>query len=114
MLREKVAGDVFRGAGLAGSQTAFYRVYIDHGAGPIYFGVYTMTEDVEDTLLDSYFDDDDGNLYKPDGDAATFALGTYNEEEFEKKNNEDEADFSDVSNLLSILHDVSRTTDASS
>jgi len=112
MLREKVAGDVFRNAGLAASRTAFYTVYVDYGNGPTYFGVYTMVEDVEDTLLDDYFDDNDGNLYKPDGDAASFASGTYDEDEYVKKNNEDEADFSDVSSLLSILHDNSRTTDA--
>ncbi|MGB5463153.1 MAG: CotH kinase family protein, partial [Aureibaculum sp.] len=111
-LREKVAGDVFRNAGLASSHTAFYTVYVDHGDGPIYFGLYTMVEDVEDTLLDSYFSDDDGNLYKPDGDAASFAAGSYDEDEFVKKNNEDEADFSDVSSLLSILNDGSRTSDA--
>ncbi len=112
MMREKVAGDVFRNAGLAGSHTAFYTLYVDHGDGPEYFGVYTMVEDVENTLLDDYFGDDDGNLYKPDGDAASFASGSYDEDEFVKKNNEDEADFSDVASLLSILHDDSRTTDA--
>ncbi|WP_323787989.1 CotH kinase family protein [Psychroserpens sp.] len=112
MLREKVAGDVFRNAGLPGSHTAFYTVYVDHGDGPIYFGVYTMVEDIEDTVLDDYFSDDDGNLYKPDGDAASFSSGTYDEDEYVKKTNEDEADFSDVSSLLSILHDDSRTTDA--
>jgi len=112
MLREKVAGDVFRNAGLAGSHTAFYTVYVDYGDGPIYFGVYTMVEDVEDTVLGSHFSDDDGNLYKPDGDAASFAEGTYDEDEFVKKNNEDEADFSDVQSLFTMLHDDSRTTDA--
>ena len=112
MLREKVAGDVFRNAGLAGSHTAFYTVYVDHGDGPQYFGLYTMVEDVEDTVLDANFSDDDGNLYKPDGDAASFAAGTYDEDEFVKKNNEDEADFTDVASLLSILHDDSRTTNA--
>ncbi len=112
MLREKVAGDVFRNAGLAGSHTAFYTVYVDHGNGPEYFGLYTMVEDVEDTVLDSHFSDDNGNLYKPDGDAASFASGSYDEDEYVKKTNEDEADFSDVSSLLSILHDATRTTDA--
>ena len=112
MMREKVAGDVFRNAGLAGSHTAFYTLYVDHGNGPEYFGVYTMVEDVEDTVLDENFSDDDGNLYKPDGDAASFALGTYDEDEYVKKTNEDEADFTDVASLLSILHDVTRTTDA--
>ena len=112
MLREKVAGDVFRNAGLASSRTAFYTLYVDYGEGPTYFGVYTMVEDVENTLLDDHFGNDDGNLYKPDGDAASFAAGTYDEDEFVKKNNEDEADFSDVANLLSVLNDDSRTTDA--
>ena len=112
MLREKVAGDVFRNAGLVGSHTAFYTLYVDHGDGPQYFGVYTMVEEVDDTVLDEQFSDDDGNLYKPDGDAASFAAGTYDEDEYVKKNNEDEADFSDVASLLAILKDETRTTDA--
>lgn len=111
MMREKVAGDVFRNAGLAGSHTAFYTLYVDHGEGTKYFGVYTMVEDVEDTVLDTHFSDDDGNLYKPDGDAGSFADGSYDEDEYVKKNNEDETDFSDVSSLLSILHADTRTTD---
>ncbi|MCI2227831.1 CotH kinase family protein [Polaribacter sp. MSW13] len=111
MLREKVATDVFRNAGLAASHTAFYTVYVDHGNGPEYFGVYTLVEEVDDTVIDTQFSDDDGNLYKPDGDAASFASGTYNEDEYVKKTNEDEADFSDVSDLYSILHNATRTTD---
>ncbi|ARV05328.1 spore coat protein [Polaribacter sp. SA4-10] len=112
MLREKVATDVFRNAGLAASHTAFYTVYVDHGNGPIYFGLYTLVEEVDDTVIDTQFTSDDGNLYKPDGDAASFANGTFDEDEYVKKTNEDEADFSDVSSLLSILHDGSRTSDA--
>ena len=112
MLREKVATDVFRNAGLVASHTAFYTVYVDHGDGPQYFGLYTMVEEVDDTVLDDQFSDDDGNLYKPDGDAASFAAGSYDEDEYVKKNNEDEADFSDVKNLLDILNDGSRTSDA--
>ncbi|WP_308993040.1 CotH kinase family protein [Mariniflexile litorale] len=112
MLREKVAMDVFRNSGLVGSHTAFYTVYVDHGDGSQYFGVYTLVEEVDDTVVDTQFSSDDGNLYKPDGDAASFANGTYDEDEYVKKNNEDEADFSDVESLLSILHDDSRTTDA--
>lgn len=114
MLREKVATDVFRNAGMVASHTAYYTVYVDHGDGPIYFGLYTLTEEVDDTVIDTQFEDNDGNLYKPDGDAASFAIGTYDEDEYEKKSNEDEGDFSDVSALLAILHDDIRTTDATS
>ncbi len=112
MLREKVATDVFRNAGLVASHTAFYTVYVDHGDGPQYFGVYTLVEEVDDTVLDEQFSDDDGNLYKPDGAAASFAAGTFDEDEYVKKTNEDEADFSDVTRLFEILHEETRTTDA--
>lgn len=112
MLREKVAADVFRNAGLVGSHTAFYTLYVDYGEGPLYFGLYTLVEEVDDTVIDTQFSDNDGNLYKPDGDAASFAEGTYNEDEYVKKTNEDEADFSDVESLLAILHSDSRTTDS--
>ena len=114
MLREKVAANVFREAGLAVSNTAFYTLYVDHGNGPQYFGVYTLVEEVDDTVIDTQFDDNDGNLYKPDGNAASFALGSFNEEEYEKKTNEDDADFTDVESLLNILHDGSRITDVES
>ena len=112
MLREKVAGDVFRDAGLVASHTAFYTLYVDYGEGPQYFGVYTLVEEVDDTVIETQFADDNGNLYKPDGDAATFAEGSYDEDEYVKKTNEDEADFSDVENLIMTLHDDIRTSDA--
>ena len=111
MLREKVATDVFRNAGLVASHTAFYTIYVDYGDGPQYFGVYTMVEEVDDTVLDEQFSSDDGNLYKPDGDAASFEAGTYSESEYVKKTNEDEADYTDVASLLAILNDEIRTTD---
>ncbi len=111
MLREKAAGDVFRNAGLAAPHTAFYTVYVDHGDGPEYFGLYTLVEEVDDTVIETQFSDDNGNLYKPDGDGASFALGTFDEDEFEKKTNEDEADWSDIQNLFSVLHDDTRTSD---
>ncbi|GAA3650580.1 CotH kinase family protein [Flavivirga jejuensis] len=111
MLREKVAADIFKNAGLAMSHTSFYTVYVDHGDGPIYFGLYTLVEEVDDTVIDTQFSSDDGNLYKPDGDAASFASGTFDEDEYVKKTNEDEADFSDVESLLSIINDGTRTTD---
>lgn len=110
-MREKVAGDVFRNAGLAGAHTAFYAVYVDHGDGPTYFGLYTMVEEISDTVIDDQFSSDEGNLYEPDGDGASFANGTYDTDEIAKENNEDEADFSDVRALYEILHDGTRTSD---
>lgn len=111
LIREKVGGDLFRNAGMVGPHTAFYTVYVDHGNGPIYFGLYTMVEEVDDTVLDTQFADGSGNLYKPDGDAASFANGTYDEDELVKNTNESDADWSDIRNLYDVLHDDSRMND---
>lgn len=107
LMREKVAADVFKNAGLAVSHTAFYTLYIDYGNGPEYFGLYTLVEEVDGTVLDTQFTNDDGNLYKPEDDGATFALGSFNQENFEKKTNEDDEDWSDILALFDALHDDS-------
>ncbi|MBU0721180.1 CotH kinase family protein [bacterium] len=112
LVREKVAADVFRSAGLAVSNTAFYTVYIDHGNGAEYFGLYTLVEEIDDTLIDTQFISGDGNLYKPEEGSATFIEGTFSSDDFEKKTNEDDADYSDIEALFAALHDITRTTDA--
>lgn len=110
-LREKVASDVFAKAGVAVSHTAFYTLYVDHGNGPEYFGLYTLVEEVDGEVLDTQFSSDDGNLYKPEDGGANFIEGAFSEENFEKKSNEDDADWSDIQALFSALHDETATTD---
>jgi spore coat protein H len=101
LLRDKIAADVFREAGVPAAMGAFVRVYVDHGEGPIYFGLYTMIEDPSDELLGIQFGDDSGNLYKPDGEGASWQ--TFIESDFEKKTNED-SDWSDVISAIDALH----------
>lgn len=103
-VREKVSADVFRDAGLAVSHTAFYALYIDHGNGAEYFGLYTLVEEVDGSVLDTQFSDDDGNLYKPEDGSANFVEGTFNADDFEKKTNEDDEDWSDIESLFTALH----------
>ncbi len=113
-LREKVAADVFADAGLEVSHTAFYTLFIDSGEGPVYFGLYTLVEEVDDTVIETQFASDEGNLYKPENYGASFEAGSFNEAGFEKKSNEDEADWSDIQALFEVLHDDYRITDPSS
>lgn len=111
LVREKVAADIFREGGIAAPQTAFYRIYIDHGDGAQYFGLYTLVEVVFDKMLETQFGSGAGNCYKPDGDAATFAQGSFNIDELEKKTNELSADWSDVESLYNIINSSTRTSD---
>ncbi|GJM25063.1 MAG: hypothetical protein DHS20C16_14780 [Phycisphaerae bacterium] len=110
-LREKVASDVFAAAGVPISHTAFYTLYVDHGNGPEYFGLYTLVEEVDGEVLDTQFSSDDGNLYKPEGVGASFVDGSFDEEYFEKKTNEDEEDWTDILALFAALHDDTASTD---
>lgn len=112
-MRDKVASKVFENAGLAVSHTAFYTLYIDHGDGPEYFGLYTLVEEVDNTVIKTQFSDDDGNLYKPEGTGASFVNGTFNETDFEKKTNEDEVDWSDINALFAALHGETKSSDPS-
>jgi len=111
VLREKIAADIFREAGVPSAQTAFYAVSIDYGEGPVYFGLYTAVEVIDDTLIETQFSDDSGNVYKPEGAGATFAAGSFSEASFDKETNQDEDDYSDILALLDILHDESRLSD---
>lgn len=111
LMREKVGADLFREFGLASANTAFCVVYVDNGSGSQYYGVYTLVEEVDDTVIETQFTDGSGNLYKPDGDAASFAQNTYDEGEMEKKTNEEESDYSDVRSLYDIINSSDRTSD---
>ncbi|MEQ9442125.1 MAG: CotH kinase family protein [Cyclobacteriaceae bacterium] len=105
LIREKVAADIFRMAGIPAAQTAFYKVYINYGDGLKYCGVYTMVEVIDDSMVASQFGAKEGNIYKPESTFQQFA-----EEDFEKKNNETENDYSDVQAAIDALHAAERTT----
>lgn len=113
-LREKVAADIFRESGVPAAQTAFYQVYLDYGEGSTYLGLYTMVEIVDDTLIETQFDDDSGNVYKPSGAGATFAANAFSEASFDKETNQDEADYSDILALYQALHAETRTSNPES
>lgn len=109
LIREKVTSDIFRMAGIPSAQTAFYKIFIDFGEGLKYCGVYTTVEVIDDTMVKNQFGEDKGNIYKPESNFTTF-----NSAQFEKKNNETEANFSDVQGAVTALNASNRTSDPAS
>jgi len=70
-LREAFATEVLRDRGVPAARAAFYRVVVDSGTGPEYWGLYTLIEDLADgAMLEAQFGSKDGNLYKPEGFGA--------------------------------------------
>ncbi|MDD9955898.1 MAG: CotH kinase family protein [Anaerolineaceae bacterium] len=110
--REKVMADVFRAAGVPAAETSFWLVWLDTGDGSAadYLGLYTAVELPDDTLIETQFADDNGNMYKPDGRGATFAAGSFDEESFDKETNRDSG-YEDVLTLFDALHDPLRDSD---
>ena len=110
--REKVTADIFRDAGVPSPQTSYYAVHVDKGdgEGSQYWGLYTAIELPDDTLIETQFDDDDGNMYKPAGDGAAFAFGSFDEVSFDKETNRDSG-YDDVLAVFDALHAESRLSD---
>jgi hypothetical protein len=102
LIRDALASEILVSLGLVAARCAFYRIYVDVGAGPVYWGLYTMIEDPSDQMIEAQFEDKSGNLYKPDGPGADWTA--FQTEGFEKKSNEDKADYSDVMGALDALH----------
>lgn len=109
LMREKVAADLFRDFGLVSARTSFCAIYVDTGSGiPQYYGVYTLVEEMDDSVLKNQLQSKNGNLYKPEKRAATFAFGSFNEDELNKKNHASKKDYSDVKQFYEILHSDNR------
>ena len=112
LMRDKIAADIFRDSGVPAARGSFARVHVDFGEGPTYFGLYTMIEDPSNRMLDTQFEDDGGNLYKPEGgpggldEAARWDSldASLIQQAFDKKTNEDLADWSDVTAAIAALH----------
>lgn len=113
-LRETLTYDLMRDAGLVAGKTAFYEIVLDYGEGQVNLGIYTVVEVVDDTVVETAFGNDDGNIYEGDGAGVTLAEGTSDQiaDSFEKENNEDAADWSDIEGLYNVLHAETRLTDA--
>ena len=101
-VRQYVAAEIFRTFGVPTPEVAFYQGYLDIGGGEQFLGLYTMTETPDDAFLDAFFGSSSGNLYKPQGGSADWA--SFDESDFEKKSNEEEADWSDLEAVFEALH----------
>lgn len=100
-LHQVLAAATFREHGVPAPQSSFVEVTLDIGDGPELLGLYAMTEIPDDPLLDRIFDNNDGNLYKPDGRGAHFV--SFVEASFHIKS-KDDSDFADVNKFINALN----------
>jgi spore coat protein H len=73
LIRERLAADVLRDAGVPTTRETFVQVILKHGSQIDTLGLYTLVEVPDEPFLDQAFDSHSGNLYKPEGTGARFA-----------------------------------------
>jgi hypothetical protein len=103
LVREALALHLMRSAGVPAPRSSF--VWIDWGSGG---GVYTLVEQVDRRFLDDRFGENDGNLYRVEtggnlvyrGDDPAGYDWMYT---YELRTNEEQADYSDLINLMKVL-----------
>ncbi|MER0438086.1 CotH kinase family protein [Emticicia sp. W12TSBA100-4] len=104
-MKEKLLTDLFRKAGVMACKVAYYKVYIDFGQGQKYCGIYQAIETVEEHMVEIQSGLKVGNVYKPESNMQTFITA-----QFEKQNNKELADYSDVKNFISALNSPLRVS----
>ncbi len=111
-LRDVASYKIMSDMGLAAPKTAWYEVHLDYGQGFEQLGIYTMIEVLDDTVIESYYGSDKGNIYEADGTGASLSRDTVAElmESFQKENNKD-SDYSDLAKLFQVLHANYRTSE---
>ena len=128
LLREKLAYEMMAFAGLPASHVAFIELWIDindDDQEPLYWGVYSLVERVDNKYLSNRFSRDSkgGNLYKAShAQRGPMDLIYYGEDiadyptvngnvAYGKMNNEDENDYSDIINLCRVVDGTQYNSD---
>lgn len=105
-MKEKLLTNLFRKSGVMACQVAYYKIYIDFGQGKKYCGMYQAIETVEEHLVETQTGKKPGNVYKPESNLQTFLIT-----QFEKQNNKELSDYSDIKAFIAALHHSSRIAD---
>lgn len=110
-IREKLSLDLFREFGVPAPRTSFYKVYVDKGDGsPVYFGLYTMVENLLETFLKNEFINNTGNFYEAQGAGSKFYSDQFELDDFVPKTNQETTLKEDVQELYEVLNASTRTT----
>ena len=97
---------------MCSTASRFARVYIDS----VYWGFYSLVEHVDKVFLDTWFGDNDGNLYKAEKSTLEWSGPDQDNyaEDLELKTNEKENDWSGLIHFLDVLNNSSLDIDGMS
>ena len=103
MLRDKLSLDMMADAGVPAPRCAHAKLYLNG----TYWGLYSLIEQVDKTFLETNYGHKNGNLYKNMSNSPLNWQGTNPisyKDEFEKKTNETEDDWTDFVHLVDVIN----------
>ncbi len=109
MLREKLALDFLNAHNVTAPRCNFARVYLNG----VYWGLYTIVEEIDSKFLKQHYPDDNGNLFKgdPSGDLKYYgtAQASYYSH-YELENNTTQNNWSDLLHAIDIINNTPTTS----
>ncbi|HCP45655.1 MAG TPA: spore coat protein CotH, partial [Deltaproteobacteria bacterium] len=103
LIREHLGYRLAREVGLPAARTAF----ADLTVAGIHLGLYTVVEHVDDDFVERWFDEDDGDLYKPDWPDGSLLYRGENIEDYgglQLETNEDTSDHSAFLRFVDVIN----------
>lgn len=105
MIREKIYLDMLNKQGLPAPRASYAKVYINDK----YWGLYLVTEQIDQTFLESRFKDARGNLYQGEPLATFVYIGNEPTKYYNKyrlRTNEKKNDWSDLVKFIRLINDT--------
>ena len=109
--RARLAWDMLRWAGIPGSRANHVKLYVNGD----YFGIYANIEHIDDNFIETYFGNDEGNLYKnvypcdmaykgtdPDAYKEVF----WGRRAYQLRTNTERDDYADFAELVDIVNNT--------
>jgi len=104
LIREFMAYKIYREHNVPAPRSSTATVYVNGKS----MGVYLVVEEITKRMVDRWFKDDTGNLYKCgwDNAGASFREGSYNSTRYSLQTNEELNNTSDIKSLMTELEKV--------
>lgn len=105
-VRSAIASEIFRESGVACPISVPVQLFLDRGDGtPLDLGVYEMAEVPDSPLLNRFFGNDTGHMYKPESNLQKFTQTEWVDPDLV-------TDYADVKALIAVVNATNRTTDS--
>jgi len=110
-VRARLAWDMLRWAEVPGSRANHVELYVNGN----YFGIYANIEHIDDNFIDSYFGNDEGNLYKniypcdmayKGSDPDAYKEEIFGRRAYQLRTNTERDDYADFANLVDIVNNT--------